>query len=300
MDFNRLPPLAAVRVFDAAARLASFTHAATELGMTQAAVSYQIKVLEERVGGPLFLRQARGVQLTPVGAALAERVGGALQTIVEAYAEARGETQGRLAISATPTFATNFLARRLGRFQMSHPQLSVRIEVSESPANFRNAGIDVAIRGGGGNWPGLISHRLMPIEFTPMLSPQLAESIGGIHRPRDLLDLPILAHGYPWWAKWFEAAGVNYQEPVHKHPAQFGPQILEGNAAMAGEGVAMLMPALFAEALARGDLLQPFELTCADDDAAYWLVYPESLKNAPKVKAFKGWLMGEISVGSID
>jgi len=292
---NSLPPLAAIRVFDVAARTGNFTLAASELGMTQAAVSYQIKVLEERVGGALFHRLPRGVELSPTGAVFAERVGGALRVISDAYAEARGTTKGTLAISCGPTFASNYLASRLGRFQISHPDLSVRIEVSETATDFRASGIDVAIRGGDGNWSGLISHRLLPVEFAPMLSPRLAETIGGLEKPEDLLKLPILARGYSWWGQWFREAGVSYDHTSDSTASRFGPQIVEANSAIAGEGVAMLMPAFFSEALARGDIVMPFPLIASDPRSAYWLVYPESHRNAPKVRDFKSWLTSEVA-----
>tara|TARA_R110002051_G_scaffold315989_2_gene395084 strand:+ start:911 stop:1804 length:894 start_codon:yes stop_codon:yes gene_type:complete len=295
VEIGSLPPLAAIRVFDAAARTGNFTLAASELGMSQASVSYQIKILEERVGGALFDRKPRGVELSPTGRVFAQRVGEALRIISDAYAEAQGATQGTLAISSGSTFATNYLGQRLGRFQVSHPQLSVRIEVSDIPTDFRVSGIDLAIRVGKGDWKGLIAHHLMPVEFTPMLSPKLAASAGILTKPKDLLKLPILASGYPWWGQWFQAAGVEHSQSTAKSASQFGPQIMEANAAIAGEGVAMLTPAFFSDALARGDLIQPFPLVCAEKDAAYWLVYPDSHRNAKKVTAFKSWLLKQIA-----
>lgn len=297
VEVESLPPLAAIRVFDTAARTGNFTLAASELGMSQAAVSYQVKILEERVGGALFHRKPRGVELSPTGVVFAQRIGEALRIISDAYAEAQGTTQGTLSISSGSTFATNYLGQRLGRFQVSHPQLSVRIEVSDVPTDFRVSGIDIAIRVGHGDWQGLVAHWLMPVEFTPMLSPKLAASVGGITKPEDLLSLPILASGYPWWGQWFQAAGVEHNKSTGKSAAQFGPQVMEANSAIAGEGIAMLTPAFFADALARGDLIQPFPLVCAEKDAAYWLVYPESHRNAQKVKAFRSWLLKQITEG---
>ena len=289
-----LPPLAAVRVFEAAARYGNFTTAAAELGMTQAAVSYQIKVLEDRVGAPLFHRQPRGVQVTEVGARFSERTTAALDMIAEAYAEAKGTTQGTLAISVIPTFATNFLARRLGRFQLANPEIAVRIEVSETLVDFNASDFDLGIRGGKGAWPGLSSHKILQTAFTPMLSPALAETIGGVSRPEDLLKLPILAHADPWWRLWFEAAGVDQVDLSDRAAQNFGAQVIEANAAMAGHGVVMLTPAFFRDELDMGLLIQPFDLTC-DDGSAYWLTYPESRRNAPKIRAFRKWLDGEMA-----
>ena len=124
-----LPPLAATRVFEAAARQLSFTKAAAELGMTQAAVSYQIKVIEDRVGAPLFLRRPRQVQLTETGRRLAAAASQAFDLLRDAYAEARGVTDGMLVINSLQTFATNWLAQHLGSFQIAHPRIAVRIEI---------------------------------------------------------------------------------------------------------------------------------------------------------------------------
>ncbi|WP_195822295.1 LysR substrate-binding domain-containing protein [Roseobacter sp. MH60115] len=294
MTRTPLPPLAAVRVFEAAARYGNFTAAASELGMTQAAVSYQIKVLEDRVGASLFHRQPRGVQVTDVGARFSDRMTASLDMIADAYAEAKGTTQGMLAVSVIPTFATNFLARRLGRFQLANPDIAVRIEVSEALVDFNASGFDLGIRGGRGDWPGLTCHKIMKTAFTPMLSPALAASIGGVSRPEDLLKLPILALSDPWWRIWFEAAGVKAADVPDSSAQNFGSQVIEANAAIAGHGVVMLTPAFFQDEIELGLLTQPFDLTC-DDGSAYWLTYPESRRNAPKIRSFRKWLEGEMA-----
>ena len=293
MPRSPLPPLAAIRVFEAAARYGNFTAAASELGMTQAAVSYQIKVLEDRVGASLFHRQPRGVQVTEVGARFSDRMTASLDMIADAYAEAKGTTQGTLAVSVIPTFATNFLARRLGRFQLANPDIAVRIEVSETLVDFNASEFDIGIRGGTGDWPGLTAHKIMSTAFTPMLSPALADSIGGISTPEDLCKLPVLADADPWWQLWFEAAGSKQTKFSEGSAHNFGPQVIEANAAMAGHGVAMLTPDFFQDEIELGLLIQPFELTC-DDGSGYWLTYPESRRNSPKIKAFRKWLDGEI------
>ncbi|WP_298985497.1 LysR substrate-binding domain-containing protein [uncultured Roseibium sp.] len=293
MARSSLPPLAAVRAFEAAARHGSFTSSGRELGLTQAAVSYQIKVLEERVGQPLFHRRARGVELTHVGTELAKKASAALDVIADAFAEAQGSAQATLEISVIPTFATNFLAERLGRFQIAHPNIAVRLEVSETLIDFQSDTFDIAIRSGKGQWPDLECHKLIEIEFTPMLSPALAETIGGVSKPEELLKLPILGGGDPWWVRWFEKAGVN-SDVLKGRPSQtFGPQILEATAAMAGQGVAMLTPAFFKSAIDSRQLIRPFEL-CSSDETAYWLTYAHAYRNTPKVKAFRSWLVQEV------
>ncbi|MEX0364819.1 MAG: LysR substrate-binding domain-containing protein [Ruegeria sp.] len=294
MSRSPLPPLASVRVFEEAARCKNFTLAASKLGMTQAAVSYQIKVLEERVGAPLFLRQARGVELSPVGSKFAARVSEALDVLSDAFSEAKGLSQETLAISVIPTFGTNFLAQRLGAFQLQNPKIAVRVELSEHLSDLASDGFDVAVRGGHGPWPGLISHLLMPVRFTPMLSPELSDSIGSIQTPADLLKLPILSDADPWWKLWFTTAGLDDGDFPDRPRQQVGPQVLEANAAMAGQGVAMLTPAFFQNELSRGQLVQPFDLVC-DDGSGYWLVFPETHRNSLKIKRFRTWIEGEVA-----
>ena len=295
----QLPPLAAIRAFEAAARNASFTKAAEELGMTQAAVSYQIKVLEERVGVPLFLRRPRQVVLTEAGQRLAPAVSEAFALLSEAYARVRAGAEGTLVISTVQTFGSNWLARHLGSFQIAHPSIAVRLDTSSHMVDFSREEVDVGIRSGGGKWPGLAVHMLFRADFTPMLSPQLAESIGGVKEPADLLRLPILDPSDPWWRQWFAAANVPADELARRPGSSMGSQASEGSAAMAGQGVAILTRALFAAELADGRLIQPFDLV-GEDGHAYWLVYPEARRNVPKIRAFREWLLAEIarSVGS--
>jgi len=289
---RELPPLAAIRVFEEAARSKNFTIAADRLGMTQAAVSYQIKVLEERVGAPLFIRQARGVALSEIGRAFSQRSTEALNILADAYATAKGLSQDTLSVSVIPTFATNFLAQHLGSFQLANPNIAVRVEVSEGLVDFEDGDFDIAIRGGKGDWPGLRSHLLIPTQFTPMLNKELSEKSGGITAPGDLLKLPMLSHSDPWWKLWLKAAGLDKQDLNDGANRQFGPQILEANAAIAGQGVAMLTPAFFKAELARGDLIQPFDIF-GDDGTGYWLVYPESHRHSSKIKRFRSWIVAE-------
>ncbi len=291
---SSLPPLTAVKVFEAAARRKSFTRAAEELGMTQASVSYQIKVLEERVGTTLFLRHARGVELTDIGQRFAHKASEALDLLREAFAEVRGRTEDTLVISVIPTFATNILAERLGRFQIANPSIAVRLDVSQSCVDFASEDFDLGIRSGKGNWPGLTCHRIMPSLFTPMLSPALAETIGGVHELSDLLKLPIIEPSDPWWWHWFEAAGLPPDVLKERPNMQFGSQILEANAAIAGQGVGILTPLFYCDAMEQKRLIQPFDLVC-DDGTAYWLVCPEARRNAPKIRAFRDWIMAEIA-----
>src|SRR5688572_16078162 len=202
-----LPPLAAIRVFEAAARHLSFTRAANELGMTQAAVSYQIKVLEERVGGPLFLRRPRDVVLTEAGQRLAPEVSRAFDVLRDAFGDLAEREQGTLIVNTMHTFAAQWLAPRLGTFQLLHPQMAVRLETTQRLVDFAQEEVDVVIRAGKGKWPGLVTHRLLDVRFTPMLSPKLAASVGGIREPADLLKLPLLDPTDIWWVDWLNEYG---------------------------------------------------------------------------------------------
>ncbi|UWQ08154.1 LysR substrate-binding domain-containing protein [Aliiroseovarius crassostreae] len=289
MTRRNLPPLAAIRVFEAAARHQNFTLAASELGMTQAAVSYQIKLLEERVGAALFVRQARGVTLSEVGARFLPDTTRALDLLSDAYSKAQGQTQETLSISVLPTFAVNILGLRLADFQQAHPEISVRMEISEQIVDLENGGFDMAIRAGKGGWAGLRQHLLLKHSFTPLLSPNLLDNTQPLKTPSDILKLPILDPTDPWWDAWLSAAGVAGQAKPSIPIGKFGSQVVEGQAAIAGKGVAILTPAFFSSALRSGELVQPFDLLGSDDNA-YWLVYPEHRRSSRKIQIFRKWI----------
>ena len=289
----RLPPLAAVRAFEAAARAGSFTRAGEELGMSQAAVSYQIKLLEERLGLPLFLRQARQVVLTEAGRQLAVAVSSAFDTLRDAFAQVRAEAGGVLTISTQHSIASNWLAPRLGRFQLAHPDIAVRLSASDELIDFARDAVDVAIRSGTGPWPGLAAHRLFAVRFAPMCSPDLLARSPPLHDPSDLLRLPLLTPGDIWWRQWFALAGVATDDLEARPGIRLDSQQVEGRAALAGQGVAMLSPTLWPDELRSGQLVQPFPLL-GDDGRAYWLVYPEGRHRVPKIRAWREWLLGEV------
>ncbi|NTS30934.1 LysR family transcriptional regulator [Phyllobacterium sp. BT25] len=288
-----LPPLASIRVFEAAARHGSFTKAAEELGMTQAAVSYQIKLLEERIGAQLFLRRPRQVTLTEVGARLSPVISDAFDMMRAAIAATRENADGVLTISTIPTFAANWLVPRLGSFQLAQPNLAVRLQANREIIDFSRQDADIGIRSGSGKWPGLVAHRIFDADFTPMLSPKLAASIGGVKSPEDLLRLTIVDPGDPWWRLWFNAAGIADPDLRGDPRSRFGDQHLEGKAVIAGQGVGILTPAFYETELAQGLLIQPFNIV-GTADHYYWLVYPEARRNVPKIRAFRDWLLGQL------
>lgn len=291
----RLAPLGSIRAFEAAARHLSFTKAAAELGMTQAAVSWQIRTLENHLGQKLFLRQARRLSLTAVGAALAPGVADAFLRLQAAFAAATLEATASavLSISAVPTFANNWLVPRLGRFQLAHPGVAVRLDAGDADGagDFDRRGADVAIRIGSGSWPGLAAHRLMPVTMTPLCRPDL---LAGVTTPADLMTLPLL-QPYELWRPWLAAVGVPAPAVRPTIAATFPRQHMAGRAAIAGQGVALLNPEFFDIPLRDGRLVQPFATVWRDPARDYWLVYPQALAAAPKIAAFRDWLIAEVS-----
>ncbi|MGV1752140.1 LysR substrate-binding domain-containing protein [Agrobacterium sp. CG674] len=288
MKLSRNFPLNALRVFDSAARHLSFTKAGEELGMTQTAVSYQIKLLEDFVGSSLFERKPRQLQLTENGKRLAPRVKDGLETLVEAVADLKQSTGGTLFIHTTPTFAARWLSRYLVSFQIENPDLAVRLETSQDFVDFSGLNVDLAIRSGPGNWPGLKSHLLMRGGFTPMLSPSLADSIGGVKTPEDLLKLRIIDPTDPWWTLWFKAAGID-DPSLQRTGSRMGAQTFEAAAAIAGQGVAILTPEFYTDEIALGRLIQPFDIL-SYEAANYWLVYPENRSRSRKIALFCDWI----------
>ncbi len=289
MKLSRNFPLNALRVFESAARHLSFTKAGDELGMTQTAVSYQIKLLEDFVGAALFLRKPRQVILTETGSKLAPRVSEAFAALRNAVGDARQTTGGTLFIHTTPTFAARWLSRHLGAFQVENPGLAVRLETSQEFVDVNQLDVDLVIRSGNGKWPGLTAHLLMSGGFTPMLSPALAETIGGIKKPEDLLKLRIIDPQDPWWRQWFKTAGIDDPEFQDSPISRFGAQTFEAAAAIAGQGVAILTPEFYRDEVALGRLIQPFDIL-SYDAANYWIAYPESRRNSLKVKLFREWI----------
>ena len=288
-----LPPLAAVRVFEAAARHENFTAAAAELGMTQAAVSYQVKLLEERLGVPLFRRENRRVTLTEAGRRAAAPVSRAFDAIDGAFADLRAEDESLLTVSTSNTFANTWLAWRLGAFQLANPCTAVRLLTSDVVVDFASSDVDCAIRAGRGPWPDLAQDKLVAIDFTPMCSPVFLQR-HPLAVPAALLDVPQISPHDPWWPHWLREAGIDVPPGPPRVGVRLDSQAHEGHAAMAGQGVAMLTPFFWRNDLAEGRLVRPFEQV-STRGYAYWLVYPEHRRNVPKIKRFREWLMAELA-----
>ena len=296
---RRLPPLAAIRAFEAAARTENFTAAAAELGMTQAAVSYQVKSLEERLGSPLFVREKGRVRLTPLGARLLPALSGAFDAIETAFASHRQEDESLLTVSTTHTFANTWLAWTLGGFQMEHPDLAVRMTTSNELCDLRAGDADVAIRAGRGDWEGLEQHRLFESAFTPMASveciAEVERRLGRKLSPHDIPHQHLINPSDEWWQQGFSDNGVPADESALRRPGvRLENQANEGHAAMAGQGFALLTPLLWKGDVAAGRLAVPFPERVSARGWAYWLVYPTERRMVPKVKRFREWLLPEM------
>jgi len=297
---RRLPPLAAIRAFEAAARTENFTAAAAELGMTQAAVSYQVKSLEERLGAPLFVREKGRARLTPLGARLLPSLSGAFDAIEAAFASHREEDESLLTVTTTHTFANTWLAWRLGGFQMEHTDLAVRMTTSNEVCDLRGGEADLAIRGGGGGWEGMEEHRLFEVTFTPMASPEciaaVERKLGRKVEPKDLPEQQLISPSDDWWQQWFADNGVPADETaLRRRGVRLENQSNEGHAAMAGQGFALLTPLLWKGDVAAGRLRCPFPDRISVRGWSYWLVYPKERRMVPKVKRFREWLIAEMA-----
>lgn len=289
-----LPPLSAVRVFEAAARLENFTAAAQELGMTQAAVSYQVKLLEERLSLSLFQRAGRKVMLTEKGRDIAPIVIRAFDQMRQGFAALTQDHSSVLTISCTNSFAHLWLAPRIGTFQMKHPGLAVRIQANDAVVDLARDGVDVAIRGGRGAWPGLEAKLLTHARLVPMCSPSWLERHGPIADAAALLSLPRLSPQDLWWHDWLMAMGVEDASGDGPPAIALDSQVMEGRAAMAGQGVAILTHHFWRAEVEAGLLVEAVP-SYVRDKASYWIVYPPHARNAPKIKAFRDWIDAEIA-----
>lgn len=294
MKLSRRFPLNALRVFEAVARLENFTRAAEELGMTQTAVTYQIKLLEDFLGDTVFLRRPRALKLTEAGEKLLPKVAEAFTLLTEAVQSTRNGIEETLEIHSPPSFAAQWLSPHLHIFKALHPQIEVRLLRQLDNNDHRHSSADITICISARPSDGLISHPLFRLNYAPMLSPRLAESVGGIRQPSDLLKLPWITDTRDGWHEWFEAAHIDPHQIRHTSLNALGALDLEARAAISGHGVAMLSPFLFQEDLASGRLLQPFDI-CVGEGKTYWLCYAPARRSAAKVTAFATWIQAALA-----
>jgi DNA-binding transcriptional LysR family regulator len=283
-----LPPLNSLRAFEAAARHLSFTKAADELHVTQAAVSHQVKALEARLGAKLFRRLPRGLLLTEEGHALLPDLRDAFDRLAQAVEKVGRGGQGTLTISLLTTFALGWLVPRLPRFQEAHPTIEVRLTTTARLVDFAVEDVDVAIRYGAGGWAGLRCDKIFDDVVTPLCSARFADRLNAY---ADVLAVPHLHEQYEHdWRTWLGAAGLGAAKL--KPGPVFDSTRVAVHAAMAGVGVAVGAPFLFADEIASGALVQPFDLV-VPNGKAYWLVSPEATAERPKIKTFRDWMVAE-------
>ncbi len=295
MRYADLPPLATLRVLEAAVRLGSFTSAADELGRTQSAVSHQIRELELRIGCPLFERRGRGVVATAEGERLAEAVIGGLGRIHHVFDALRRERRvDRVVVSALPGFVVKWLFPRLVRFDERHPAIEVDVMASGRRSELVLGEADLAIRYGGGSWPGLGSTLLLGERMAPVCAPRLASQL---HEPADLAAMTLLHDDLPagegvgvGWARWLAVVGQSGLEPVHNR--RFGQANMVIDAAVEGVGVALGRSPLVAGDIRAGRLVVPFGPSLATG-LAYYVVGVERVLERPAVQAFIDWLVEE-------
>ena len=290
---RRLPPLATLRPFEAAARLESFTRAAAELHLTHGAVSHQVRALEEHLGTQLFARHGKRVVLTAAGRTFAEAVRGALGEIGQAAEALRVRRDDRLSVSVLPSFASRWLMPRLIRFMDANPGLEVNVTASNALADFVADEVDVAIRFGVGPWPPLVCEAFLEDEYFPVASPKFQR--GKLPRaPRDLTALRIIQEDRDYWCEWFEAAGVDVQQVRTARGPIFNDSTYSLQAAARGEGIALARRSIVAEDLERGTLKRLFDVAVPSRER-YWFVSPKESAGLPKVKAFRDWVMAELA-----
>jgi LysR family glycine cleavage system transcriptional activator len=290
-----LPPLNAVRAFEAAARHASFARAARELHVTAGAVSQQVQALEHYLGRRLFRRLQRGVELTEIGAAYRREIVDLLDRLAGATEEVRA-TRGpsRLRITALPAFAEKWLVPRLARFQAAHPEIRVELSADPKVIDFATTDFDVGLRFTDGRHPDLDVELLFRDRIFPVCSPALQRSDAPLRRPRDVAR-HVLLHDEYWrndWRRWLAAARVTGVDVASGPTFTFTSMVME--AAGKGLGIAMGHAVLVADDLAAGRLVAPFKLRVPTPHAHY-LVYPRWLARRPAVRAFRAWLLEEAS-----
>ncbi len=297
---KRMPGLPALRVFEAAARHLSFSRAAQELSVTPAAVSSQIRTLEDQLGVQLFWRTSRSVRLTAPGDILLAGATEAFSALERTFERVVGSVSTTLGVSMSPSFAAKWLLPRLDRFRQLHPEVDLRIEVSDKVVDFAASDFQSAIRFGHGNYPGLRSDWLFEEFLFPVCSPALLNGPHPLRTPNDLrhhtlLHLDWHTQGDAWWPDWrmwLLAAGAKEVDPSRGlHLSLFS---LISQAAIGGQGVALGNTSLVGDDLAAGRLVKPFDLSLrAPAEFAYYVVSPTVLADRPLVAAFRNWVLDE-------
>ncbi len=288
----RLPPMQALRAFEAAASARSLTKAAAMLHLTHGAISHQIKALEADLGVRLVERAGRGIRLTDEGERFANRVRVAFAELAAAVREMTEHANPRqLRVSVLPSFAARWLLPRMGRFLAAHPDIDLDVRANLALADFQRDDTDVAIRYGFGDWPGLIAEHLLDEISFPVCSPRLAQGKLPVV-PQDLARHTLLRCEDEFWKPWFEAAGLDWPEPARGPMFNDSSHMLQ--AAAEGQGIALGRSSLLANDLHNGVLVRLFE-PVVPAPRKYFLVYPPRLANTAKIAAFRQWVRDEVA-----
>ena len=309
---HRLPPLNSLKAFEAAARHLSVKKAAIELNVTPAAVSHQIRLLEDYLGVQLFHRYNRALELTDAARASLPKLREGFDALVQAVERLRSHvTGGVLTVSAAPSFAARWLMPRLHRFIAAHPEVDVRVSARMRRLSVDGKGdvaeratvetwlddSDIAVLYGRGHYPGLWVRKLLDLTVAPICSPQLLKGEHPLRTPGDLVhhmllhdDTGDMYDNDPFWDVWLRAAKVNGIDT--RRGPHFSHAVLAFEAAIDAVGVVATMPVLAAEDLAAGRLVTPFEMS-VPLDSAYYLVCSESAAARPAVGIFREWLLQE-------
>ncbi len=291
-----LPPLNALRAFEASARLASMQRAAHELNVTPSAVSQQVQNLEQWLGLPLLERRARQIQPTAQGRAYLPAISAAFDQIAAATGElATGRMPRSICITCTPGFAVQWLVPRLHQFQDLHPEIDVRIDASTRVVDLRAEDIDLAVRHGTGRYPGLVSEKLLDDDLVPVGSPRLLSGRGRAKKPVDLLQHRLLhIETRDDWRLWFAAQGLEIDW-------RRGPLLIDTaiavQAAVAGKGIILVRRSLVGDELAGKRLVAPLPQGLSKG-MAYYLVYLPEAIGQPAVRAFRTWLLAAVAQGA--
>ncbi|MDX3928769.1 MAG: LysR substrate-binding domain-containing protein [Shinella sp.] len=289
-ELNRVH-LNRLRTLEAVGRLGSLQKAAEELGVTAGAVSQQVIRAEEQLGRAVFDRTTRGLRPTEFGAGFLEKLGGGFRQLAEAVAGARQRDEAILTISVAPIFASRWLIHRIDRFAAAYPQIGLRIEATTALVDLVRSDVDLAIRIGPGNWPGVTADYIMPQEMFPVCTPALAERL---REPADLQQLPAVvdANEAFTWDIWLSRAGLAVPGPKTRH--LFSDASLCLDAAIAGQGVLLGWPILAAWALGEGRLVAPFDIRVRTGMSYYFVTAPAA-REPRKVAVFKRWMRTELA-----
>ena len=288
----RLPPMQALRAFEATAQAQSLTKAAQSLHLTHGAISHQIKSLERDLGVRLVERAGRGIRLTDEGERFARRVRTAFAELAAAVNEIAARANPRqLRVSVVPSFAARWLLPRIGRFFAAHPDVDLDVRANMMYVDFRHDDADVAIRYGYGDWPDVGVEHLLDDRCFPVCSPRLAGHLPP--HPADLARHTLLRSELEYWKPWFEAAGLDWPEPT-RGPI-FNDSALMMQAAAEGQGIALARSSLLGNDLRNGILVRLFDVEVSAP-RKFYLVYPPRTANSSKLALFRQWLHDEIAI----